>query len=85
MKKAHPFPKYYIEAHSGSSVVVGCTGSTTIGAGSTMDEMERELLRTFRALTIKDKVKVVNGLYLFEERRRREKEKGHPADTDKMA
>lgn len=73
-KQKHPFPTpapMYIEAHAGSSVVIGCSGETKIGSAATpADEMERELVALFRSLGLRDKVQVMRGLYDFAERRR---------------
>lgn len=64
-KMKHPFPPVmYIEAHAGSSVVIGCSGSTSIGNGEGLsDEMEQELLSAFRSLPLRDKVEVLRAVY----------------------
>lgn len=65
-KLKHPFPtpKYYIEAHSGSSVVVGCSGNTAIGGNAdAIDELEAELLRNFRALSVRGRVEILQTIY----------------------
>lgn len=69
-KQKHPFPKLNIVAHSGSSVVIGCSGPTTIGGPMLADEMEEDLLRAFRSLPLKERVKVMRDVYELEERRR---------------
>ena len=59
---AHPFPMH-IEAHSGSSVVVGCSGQTSIGSEGIANEMERELLDIFRSLDMRERIDVLRMIY----------------------
>ena len=63
MAKRHPFPMI-IEAHAGSNVIVGCSGTTSVqqGAGPA-DELETELLRSFRSLSIRDRVDILHAIY----------------------
>jgi len=58
----------HIEAHEGSSVIVGCSGSTSINAAQT-DTLETELLRVFRSLTVRERVAVMGNLYCYEDER----------------
>lgn len=68
--KKHPFPKYYIEAHAGSSVVVGCSGHTNIGGGiDQLTDMEREIIRYFRTLSLRCQVEIMNAIYAEEEKK----------------
>lgn len=64
--KKHPFPMY-IEAHAGSSVVVGCSGHTNIGAAQKeADPMEEDLIRLFRSFSLRERVDVMSQLYRYE-------------------
>lgn len=55
----------HIEANN-STVVVGSTGTVTIGA-SPLSEMEEELLRVFRGLTTRRKIELLSKAYEIEE------------------
>lgn len=83
MKNAHPFPKYYIEAHTGSSVVVGCSGDTRIdGKEDRLNEMEQEVIRYFRSLPLRCRVEILNAIYAEEDKKRTKKD--HSAEFGKM-
>ena len=75
-KQRHPFPMY-IEAHSGSSVIVGGYGhtSTAGSASAPMDELEADLLRVFRSFPLRERVDIMNHLYRYEATRREQREK----------
>lgn len=56
---------YNINAYH-STVIVGNSGSVHIGAD--YSDMEAELLKVFRALPMRDRVKIMNSMYeLLEE------------------
>lgn len=55
----------HIEANN-STVVVGSTGTVTIGA-SPLSELEEELLRVFRGLTTRRKIELLSKAYEIEE------------------
>lgn len=57
-----------IEAHAGSSVIIGGQGHTT-ASGTSTDELETELLRVFRSFPLRDRLHIMETLY------RRETEK----------
>lgn len=67
---AHPFP-LHIEAHSGSSVVVGCSGQTSIGSEGIANEMERELLEVFRSLDMRERIDVLRMIYSKKDKKRK--------------
>lgn len=79
----HPFPMY-IEAHAGSSVVVGCSGHTHIGtATGATDQMEADLIRIFRALPLRERVDIMSRLYRHETARQEQREKIKKAPAGK--
>ena len=60
-----------IEAHAGSSVIIGGQGHTASSSTSgATDELEAELLRVFRSFPLRDRLSIMETLY-----RRRETEK----------
>lgn len=65
----------HIEANN-STVVVGSTGTVTIGA-SPLSEMEEELLRVYRGLSTRQKIELLSQAYEIEE----ENKKSPPSDT----
>ena len=53
-----------IEAHAGSSVIIGGQGHTTASSTSgAADELESELLRVFRSFPIRDRLSIMESLY----------------------
>lgn len=74
-KQKHPFPMY-IEAHAGSSVVVGCSGHTTIGATAVAsDPMEADLIRIFRSIPLRERVDIMSQLYRYDATRQERRDK----------
>ena len=65
----------HIEANN-STVVVGSTGTVTIGAPQ-LSELEDELLRVFRGLSTRQKIELLSQAYEKEEQNK----KGPPPDT----
>lgn len=59
----------HIEANN-STVVVGSTGTVTIGA-SPLSEMEEELLRVFRGLATRRKIELLSRAYEIEEEQKK--------------
>ena len=64
MKRKHPFPPMHIEAHAGSSIIIGGIGHTaTTGNAGPADELEAELLASFRTLPVRDRVEIMQAIY----------------------
>ena len=61
-----------IEAHAGSSVIIGGKGHTTASSTSgAADELESELLRVFRSFPLRDRLNIMETLYRRESMRQK--------------